>query len=212
MKNLPFLILLFCLSNCSEEAPNSPTTKAQPVIPKIWTEASKDENLRFLYDCNNGNDIYQVELESYAMKDLVLLTVDLSNPDFDLVYYSRFKPHIGDKGFKATIKPPTRALIFSNPVTKDTMFLVYKKPIQIKIQPKDTSINHFLSEGIWGMFPHKERHGELFHGESWTVKGRKDGKEIQITRSNLTDSTYYSNIQHILNLCKIKDYAYPQKN
>lgn len=215
MKKLLSLVILIFFSSCSEAPPNIPKennvqkekTEYQRAKSPFWIEARKDENLRFLYDFNTANELYQVELFNDPFKDFVYITLDLSNPDFDLIYYSRFKYRIHKKGEETTIKPPKKVLTIVNPVTKDTIFFIYKKPIQIKRKPKDIAINHFFSKAIWGMSPVEEHFLEL-DAEKWDVIGRKDGKEIQLRRNSFTDSTYYSNIQHILDICKIKDYSY----
>ena len=214
MKKLLFLVIPIFLSSCSEAPPNIPKennvqkekAEYQRAKSPFWIEARKDENLRFLYDCNTANELYQVELSNEPFKDFVYITVDLSNPDFDLIYYSRFKPRIHHKGATATNKPPKQALTIVNPFTQDTIFFIYKKPIQIKRQPKDAAINQFFTKTIWELYLKDENRD--IDPEIWSIIGRKDGKEIQLMRNSFTDSTYYSNIQHILDICKIKDYSY----
>jgi hypothetical protein len=78
--------------------------------------------------------------------------------------------------------------------------------VLLKIKKQD-NINHFFSRMIWNMTPVDVEASGLDE-ETWTVKGRFQGKEILLTRRAFKDSTYYSNLQTLLDICKIKDYKY----
>lgn len=74
---------------------------------------------------------------------------------------------------------------------------------------KREDLNYFFSSTIW-QIP-KEDKSPGIDGESWRVKGRNGGKEISVVRWNFNDSLYYSNIQKLLDLFKIRDYGYKAK-
>jgi hypothetical protein len=78
----------------------------------------------------------------------------------------------------------------------------------IKID-KNIDLNTFLKQTIWGMATEDEIRSVL-DPESWILKARSGSRKIVLNRHSFRDSIYYSNIQNILNICKIKDYKYPR--
>lgn len=71
-------------------------------------------------------------------------------------------------------------------------------------------MNIFFTKSIWLMPPNDENISEL-DGETWEIKARSGNREMVLSRHLFKDSIYYSNIQNILDICKIKDYKYKYK-
>jgi hypothetical protein len=200
-----FLIFLICTCKRQQKQVQIPEEETYDDLPKgfILGEECKVKDLSFFYDCHQ-NDCYQVELIS-SYQDLVVLTLNLNGTKNDTIYYTRFHRH------NRIIKPSKKFNVLYGviPLTKDTIWSYsFKLPKKIITKSKNTKINYFFNTLIWDMEKEEKEQLELFHGETWRVKGRIKGKEITLNRRIYEDSTYYSNLQTLLDICKIKDYKY----
>jgi hypothetical protein len=200
-----FLIFLICTCKRQQKQVQIPEEETYDDLPKgfILGEECKVKDLSFFYDCNQ-NDCYQVELIS-SYQDLVVLTLNLSSTKNDKIYYTRFRRH------EYPIKSGKRLNLLHVfiPSTNDTIRAYsYKTPKKIITKSKNTQINYFFNTLIWDMEKEGKKPVGIFEGEIWRVKGRIKGKEITLNRSTYEDSTYFSNLQTLLDICKIKDYKY----
>jgi hypothetical protein len=212
MKYICCIALLFCsCKNESKPISQIIDTDKVEVIPKekphFWKEACNLKDFECLYDCNNLN-CYQVELLCDPFKDFVVITLDLSDSTKDIVFYNRFDYDLHPLDNHK--KKNTKVLKMAFPGSKDTISYSYPLPKKLIIRPKNKEINTFFTNTIWEMPQNEENLSEL-DVETWNVKGRLGGREIMLSRHKFKDSTYYSNIQNILNICKIKDYKYQKR-
>ena len=196
-----------CQQNKPENQQNS-VDKTENVTadatPVFWTTICQDSGFSYFFDCNK-EDCYQIELLNDPFKDFVVITLNLEDSLTDVIRFNRFavssskSQTYGKKGMLNKVYP------IINPMTKDTIFCFQKTENTIKVG-KRQDLNYFFSTTIWQL-PAKDKSPEL-DGESWRVKGRNQGKEVSIVRWNFSDTLYYSNIQKLLDLCKVKDYKY----
>jgi hypothetical protein len=220
MKSI-FLILLFLyifsFFSCGRDQSSNPKppigvskdsiTTPKPV-PIFWKNICEDSRFTKLFDCNTL-DCYQIELLNDPFKDLVILTVNIQDSLTDEIYYNRFSFKTHKEKNKLNKDKPTNLFPIVNNVTKDTIFCYFRGEKKIKIK-KNVDVNTFFTNSIWVMPRNEENLSEL-DVETWNVKGRSGGREIMLSRHKFKDSTYYSNIQNILNICKINDYKYKKR-
>lgn len=192
--------------------------KALDTIPKndltkpvslFWEKACESNELLNSFDCCKF-DCYQIELLNDPFKDFVIITLDLRDSLSDIIFYSRFKYSSLSKKSTQKSKSKMNSLILVNPVTKDTIPYLYASPLKFILKPKNKNINTFFSKTIWTLSPDDGKLNVL-DPEIWKVKGRSGDREIEVKRHTFKDSIYYSNLQNILNICKVKDYKYKQR-
>ncbi len=214
MKYIYCIALLFCsCKNESKPIPKGIDTEKVEVIPKekplFWQEACKLKDFEYLYDCNNLN-CYQIELLCDPFKDFVVITLDLSDSTKDIVFYYRFDYDLPPLNSHKKVNKNTKVLKMAFPGSKDTISYSYPLPKKLIIRPKNKEINTFFTNTIWEL-PDKDEDIHLLDPETWKIKARSGNQEIELKRHLFKDSIYYSNIQNILNVCKIKDYKYKKR-
>jgi hypothetical protein len=177
-------------------------------IPLFWKEACKNVYFDNLFECNLSTN-YQVELLNDPFKDLVVITLDIKDSLFDVIYYNRFIYRVNSKNnIKNSVNVKSR-IVMVNPITKDTLFFKYPETKKIIIKKRD-DIRRFFNETIWNI-PVQDNDRPDFDGEVWRIKCRNGNTSKVLTRMTFSDSTYYSNIQILLDICKIKDYKYVKR-
>jgi hypothetical protein len=211
---MPYLIILFLschcivLSSCTNEPVTSPPpaswVKPLPEESPFWKEVCRSGNFPYMYHCSRA-DIYQIELYQH-FKDFVIVTIDISDSTKDVLYYNRFHVTLPSGKKNKGIK----FLNVVNPVTNDSIVFYYRRVSKLVAKPKDEKMNIFLSKTIWELSNNEGEKG-MFDPEVWTLKARSGDKVLETDRQLFKDSTYYSNIQHILDICQIRDYQYPRK-
>lgn len=213
MKNLYLYCILFSLVNCTSESKRVSGQEGSSHVentanekPPFWKEICKLEEFEYMYYCHDRN-CYQIELHNSPFKDLVVITLDISDSTRDLIYYNRFKDGFPPKVNNEKVESDVKLIVIVNPVTRDSIKYFYKNTSKIILNPKNKDVNIFLSDAIWGL---SAQDGDInqFDPEIWKLKGRSGGKEILLSRHIFKDSIFYSNIQKVLDICKIKDYKY----
>jgi hypothetical protein len=210
MKHLYKCCILFLFTGCADEpvkisqiSPSNYMEVTSDEKPLFWQEICRSRDFSYMYDCNNYN-CYQIELYNSPFKDFTVVTIDIRDSTKDIIFLNAFK-----KNNNKTINK-NEQIIMINPSTKDTIKYFYRKTSKLIISPKDKSINNFLLNTIWRL-PNKDGDIHLLDPEIWTIKARSGNREIVLNRHLFKDSIYYSNIQNILNICKIKDYKYKKR-
>lgn len=214
IKNIFVLFALISLA-CRNENPPVKIPPQEKVLenssesdlPEFWKEACNTDDLKLLFDCNAAEkDYYQIELLQDPFKDYVIISLIFKQENIDKIYLTRFhfsmsdKPGPNSKRFK-------EKLCVINPMTKASLYFYYNKPRSIHNLHHVKQINHFFTNTLWAL-PTKENVGSELDPETWHVKGRKNGKESHWTRHLAQDSLFYSNLQLLLDICKVKDYKY----
>ena len=175
--------------------------------PIFWATICKNSDFSYFFNCNKEN-CYQIELLNDRFKDLVVITLNLDDSLTDIIHFNRFSFR-SSKNYTYDAKSILKkAYPIINPITKDTIFCIHKNAKIMKLR-KQHDLNYFFSTTIW-QIPAKDKKPDL-DGESWGVKGRNKDKEVSIVRWSFSDSLYYSNIQNLLDLCKINDYRYKKR-
>jgi len=178
---------------------------ANVAVSPFWEVICKKNRFAKLFDCNKSN-CFQVELFQDPFKDLVVLTIDLDDSSTDIIHYTKIAFRRLGRDSNLLKKQYNIEIAVANPVTKDTIF-GYLISENTKRIAKNYSINSFFNNLIWEM-PVNDGCSNVLDPETWTVKGRLDGREIILSRRCFSDSTYYWNIQSILDVFNIVDYKY----
>lgn len=194
------------------EAEPEPSDAAQRAGSPFWQAACRQPDLGFMFDCNDGDPSYQIELTHEPFKDYVVLTLEHGSDSLiTAVYYTRFDyvPTYSLDKYRATNKYKSiNSLIVVNPTTKDKLYFFYEKPKKFQICQNAGQISRFFNESIWTM-PLKGQFSPAIDPEGWHVRGRKRGMEQVWSRySFLEDSAYYIGLQKVLDLAGVKDYKY----
>lgn len=174
-------------------------------LPIFWSEICSLPEFPYLFDCKTG-PCFQIELTCDPFKDFIVITIPIKDSLIDTLFCNRFI-------FKHSLSKTKNEKVFKtipiiNPVTNDTTIWMYENLPQIKELSQNRKINHFFFTTIWNTY---QRDTVIFFDpEKWKIKGRLDDKSILIERVAFKDSTFYENIQTILDLFEIKDYKYPQ--
>ena len=206
--------MLFCsCKNESKPIPQIIDTEKVEAIPKekplFWQAICNYGDFLYMYDCNNYS-CYQIELYNSPFKDFTVVTIDIRDSTKDIIFLNVFRRNFPFKKNNNKTINKNEQIIMMYPNTKDTITYFYKKTSKLIISPKDKGINNFLLNTIWNL-PDKDEDIHLLDPETWTIKVRSGNQEIELKRHLFKDSIYYSNIQNILNICKIKDYKYKKR-
>ncbi|MBL7825499.1 MAG: hypothetical protein JNJ57_02635 [Saprospiraceae bacterium] len=215
MKQTILLCLLGCLYfgfGCSNEPSSNPETSTisnnethemVDSVPIFWKTICSYNKFANLFDCNTF-DCYQIELINDPFKDFVALTIKIQDSIPDVIYYNRFSSK------NSRIKTKNNFVIpVINPITKDTFIYSCSAEIELKIE-LDPKIEFFFERTIWEI-PRKDKMIDMTDSETWLTKGRSSGRAIIVSRYLFQDSIYYSNIQKLLDICKISDYKYDKE-
>jgi hypothetical protein len=215
--NKTLYFLLFTLSwGCYADQPSTKTSSYEEkkqetvnydsIIMTSYRRAFCEQaNLVHLFDCNS-QDCYQIQLSHDPFKDFVYLTIYSIDSFGYEIYYNRFEPSSSNRESKFLNNKKCIAIPLVNQSTRDTLFFYHcgEKKIQVN---KDDNIEYFLNHWVWET-PLKRDTCSDIDPEVWSVRGRAKGKSISIIRCAFKDSVYYSNLQKILDVCKVKDYKY----
>lgn len=216
MRYIYLNFILFSFLCCTADLKKTPITEVSNPIKPIKNEMSlfceetcKILDSEYLFDCNKA-DSYQIELCNHVFKNNIVITLDLNDSIYDIIYVNRYKFQLMAKEHVSEeILSKPNLIIIPNVATNEKMVFLYDKPKKFRIKPKNQKVNTFFSKTIWTLTPNDN---EVFlDPEIWKVKGRSGGKEIVLNRHAFKDSIYYSNIQGILDICKIKDYKYKKQ-
>lgn len=217
MKFLLFLHLLF-FSFCVIDSPvkeKEKTLQNKPVITNsgmirtvFWEQVCATNEFSDFFYCNT-HDAYHVELLS-AFKDYIVITADISDSIYNYYHCARFSPRVNKPDEKPVGHSQKRQFVtVINPLVPDTLYFEYGQPKIIKAH-KNPKLDDFFINQIWQTRLMKDTFSFL-DPETWRISSRKMGKEIQLMRTDFKDSVYYSNIQMLLDICKIKDYQFNQQ-
>ncbi len=178
-------------------------------LPYLWRENCKNSDFKLLFDCDNSEkEYYQIELFHDPFKDMAVMSLIFRNGAIYEIYVTRF--HIVTSRNKVNSKRFTKKLLLIMPYSNDTLYCFYNKPKNVTTLGNVERLSHFFSSTLWTM-PRRESSRSELDPETWTIKGRKNGEQSTWERHLSQDSVFYTNIQQVIDLCKIKDYKYKKR-
>jgi hypothetical protein len=166
-----------------------------------------DPDFSYFFPCNKSEECYQVELScslSYLKDDVVISIIYDEGKIIDIVLTRSGLIMPGKNKFRMG---KSKKIIFcQNPLTKETFHLSCSKPRKVYTNTDLSELNNFFSKTLWSLYNRDSSY--VIDGESWLIKGKKEEKISKWVRISFKDSVYYSNIQKLLDICKVKEYSY----
>ena len=213
MKYICFTLYLCVFFACEEGRPSIQKhsvaefadTTAFNTTPIFWKTICENSRFNNLFDCN-ASDCYQIELLNDPFKDFIAIVINTQDSLSDEFSYYRFHFKTSNSASKANSSRDGNLIPIVNTLTHDTIFCISMGEKSIKTK-KNTNVNTFFAKTIWDM-PENDTEMSELDPETWRIKARVGERERILSRHSFKDSVFYSNIQYILNKCKIKDYTY----
>lgn len=197
---ISYVVFLYSCSKTTEKQTQKNIVAQQTPFDSIICGL---QDFNYLYQCNQIDSTFQVELWNDPFKDLILITCSIKDNEIDSLRYARFRFNSKRRN---TLDQPK---FIVNPYTNDTLFISWQAPKAMRVTKNRTELGQFLLNVVWKSQGQNDPPCEL-DCESWTLKGRIGDKQIKLIRNTFSDTLFYHNLQFMLDECKIVDYKFQQ--
>jgi hypothetical protein len=223
MRYLLVFLFIFCLLYCKNDKPkiesnsieynelsNNDTSSYKQGY--FWVKNCINSDFKLLFDCNTENyELYQIALNNDLVKDCVFISLMFRNEQISEIYLTKL--YLSPNKNLLKQKKFNKKIIFNAPDSSRLMYCYYNKPVKVTWKIDLLKLSTFFNEILWLKPLQINYKGHDTDTEIWYINGRKNGKEgywSGFVTAKL-DSIYYTNLQALLDICKVTDYKYTKK-